>query len=79
MDTCNCPPVPIGSNICHCGACHLTFNSVAAFDKHRTGDIPRRRCMTVVEMEAAGMTTNDAGRWITKAYEGPFARQEAAP
>ncbi len=53
-----------------CPTCHDYFNSDTAFDKHRIGDFndpaDPRRCMTVDEMEKAGMSRNKAGFWITK-------------
>ena len=47
---------------CQCAGCSEYFNSVGAFDKHRTGRhrTNTRRCMTIEEMEAAGMF------WIDK-------------
>lgn len=57
----------------HCSACHEYFNSDAAFDKHRVGrpDDPKnpRRCLSVSEMVKAGMGLNDAGFWVTKAFD----------
>lgn len=47
-------------------ACALLFNSLWAFDKHRTGTFGLdRRCMTEEEMRAKGMTVNADGFWIT--------------
>lgn len=58
-----------------CGECKAHFNSVSAFDAHRTGDYGHRglnrRCRTPDEMRAAGMLQNAAGFWITRAYCGP--------
>ena len=49
-----------------CRACGQLFNSVAAFDKHRTGHFGKdRRCMTEAEMQAKGMAINGRGRWVT--------------
>jgi hypothetical protein len=50
---------------CRCAACHLEFNSTAAFDKHRIGEHPGRRCRTIPEMRAAGMVLSSTGWWIT--------------
>lgn len=48
-----------------CPTCRLYFNSTSAFDKHRTGTFGfDRRCLTAPEMEARGMTTNEAGFWV---------------
>ncbi len=64
-------PLPVGSNICRCGGCGETFNSVGAFDSHRSGDMDQRHCLTPEAMRAAGMLLNERGRWITIAYDGP--------
>ena len=49
-----------------CRSCGLYFNSVAAFDKHRTGTHGKdRRCMTVEEMRGKGMDINGRGFWVT--------------
>ncbi|AET91704.1 hypothetical protein BYI23_B010970 [Burkholderia sp. YI23] len=56
-----------------CPACEAYFNSTAAFDAHRTGPFgqgglpAQRRCLTLDEMQAKGMTLNVAGFWITEA------------
>lgn len=48
----------------------MFFNSVTAFDKHRTGEYGvDRRCMTVDEMTAKGMSVNEAGYWIGSSME----------
>lgn len=50
-----------------CPTCRLYFNSTHAFEKHRTGTYGiDRRCLTVPEMEAKGMTINKDGFWMTK-------------
>lgn len=54
-----------------CASCGEYFNSVGAFDKHRTGHFGvDRRCRTEDEMLAAGMCKNAAGYWVTAAFEG---------
>ena len=42
---------------CQCAACGEYFNSVGAFEKHRTGSHQKdsRRCLKADEMEKAGM------------------------
>ncbi len=42
---------------CQCAACKKYFNTVSAFDKHRTGRHRNdtRRCRTTEEMTQAGM------------------------
>lgn len=57
--------VTVGHNRCQCAACKEYFNSVAAFDKHRTGRPEERRCMTEEEMRAKGMDKNQVGYWVT--------------
>ncbi len=48
-----------------CPSCGLLFNSTHAFDKHRTGRIGvDRRCMTMEEMQAAGMARRADGFWV---------------
>lgn len=50
-----------------CPACGEFFNSIAAFDHHRTGKFGvDRRCRTSADMRAMGMAVNHAGFWITK-------------
>lgn len=69
-----------------CPTCGERFRSVRAFDMHRTGEYGRvgpggqylpaqRRCLTVSEMQAAGMLRNKRGLWITKSFgfATPFA------
>lgn len=51
----------------HCNACQQDFNSVGAFDAHRTGTyrpVVARRCLTVAEMEAQGFSRNRRNLWI---------------
>lgn len=50
-----------------CQGCNQYFNSIKAFDKHRTGKHGvDRRCMTPLEMTEAGMSVNSSGFWITQ-------------
>lgn len=58
------PKLPVGSNRCQCGGCALSFGSVAGFDMHRVDG----RCMSEAEMRGRGMSVNDKGYWITKAW-----------
>jgi len=50
----------------HCPSCQEYFNSSGTFDRHRTGsyDPPQRRCLSIQEMEAKGMSKNKSGYWI---------------
>lgn len=50
-----------------CPTCSEHFNSSSSFDFHRTGRFGAdRRCRTVAEMIAVGMTKNAAGFWLKK-------------
>ena len=59
-----------GSRRCICAACNESFNSVLAFEKHRTGDHQKdtRRCLSVGEMYEKGMRENDEGYWVSKLW-----------
>jgi len=50
---------------CQCRACDEYFNSTFAFDKHRIGKPENRQCMTQDAMLAKGMSTNEAGFWVS--------------
>ena len=51
-----------------CPGCGEYFNSNKAFDKHRIGDFGvDRRCVTVEEMLAKGMSLSKTNWWITEA------------
>jgi len=50
---------------CLCRTCGKKFNSTAAFDKHRSGSISERRCLTSREMRERRMSLNARGYWIT--------------
>jgi hypothetical protein len=63
---------------CRCTGCHENFNSIAAFDEHRSGEYPNgRRCLDAISMHARGMVRNKSGFWITKAR--PKHRVKPAP
>jgi hypothetical protein len=60
---------------CQCGVCKEYFNSVYAFDRHRTGEHGKsRRCLTIPEMGRLGMERNTGGWWISQRM-----RQTAIP
>ncbi|ACX30881.1 Gp42 (endogenous virus) [Propionibacterium phage PAS50] len=68
--TCHkCDSTIIGYRPEHCTVCHETYNGTCAGDMHRTGDHGvktgpnRRRCLTMDEMHAKGMTRNPHGYW----------------
>lgn len=52
-----------------CPSCGEYFNSSASFDGHRygkhTGNL--RKCLTVDQMTAKGMSVDSGGWWITSA------------
>ena len=56
---------------CWCRPCGLYFNSTHAFDKHRVGEYPARRCLSVAEMLAKGMALNATGWWVTALNTNP--------
>jgi hypothetical protein len=59
-----------------CQGCKAYFNSVKAFDKHRTGKHGvDRRCLTEDEMLGKGMSVNKDGFWITKAMPVALVQQ----
>jgi hypothetical protein len=60
--------VRLTGNRCRCRACDQLFNSVRAFDAHRTGTFRplSRRCRSADEMRARGMSVNAHGFWITE-------------
>jgi len=65
------PTLKKGTRHCQCRACGKYFNSLAGFDKHRTGAYGvDRRCMTTDEMTSSGMATNAGGYWVTALFEG---------
>lgn len=68
-----------------CPTCVEFFNSIAAFEKHRTGrigapfDAPDvRRCLTSDEMRARGMAINAAGFWVTERLNARDVAQKMA-
>lgn len=63
VGTCRCGARWTGENPCHCATCHLTFRSATGFDRHRRGQVDHARCLTTVELSAAGMTPDPDGMW----------------
>jgi len=58
-----------------CGNCHEVFNGVPAFDEHRTGSFAHRtrRCLSVQEIQAKGMTRDEKGQWtLLEMQEAPW-------
>jgi hypothetical protein len=47
-----------------CPTCDEYFNSTYAFDYHRVGDYPDRRCLTKEEMLEKKMGINQYGFWV---------------
>lgn len=65
-----------GGNGSQCQGCGEVFNSVCAFDAHRTGIGKDRRCMSLEEMQAADFRTNKYRRWVVgKMPEGVWGRK----
>jgi hypothetical protein len=68
-----------------CPTCSGYFNSTYAFDAHRTGPFghggqpAQRRCMSVDEMRAKGMSLNAAGFWITGVMPAPGIEARSHP
>lgn len=61
-----------GNSRCQCADCDEFFNSLGAFDKHRTGSYQPsglRRCRSIQEMTDSGMCKNAAGFWVTALNE----------
>lgn len=53
-----------------CPTCGEIFNSVYAFDYHRTGKYGvDRRCLKVDEMVEKGMIKNRYKRWVSGSFE----------
>jgi hypothetical protein len=59
------PTVVLNGDHNECTGCGKLFNSTAAFDKHRTGPMDDRRCLTEPEMRGKGMAVNATGWWVT--------------
>jgi hypothetical protein len=65
----------VGSMVNQCPSCGEIFNSLGAFDKHRTGEYGKpikggysastRRCQSTNEMTKLGMVQNKLKRWIS--------------
>ena len=67
------PSVPLVGERCECPTCGCLCNSTSAFEAHRTGQVATaaRRCRSVTEMLASGMTINRAGYWVTRPKFAP--------
>jgi hypothetical protein len=63
--------VKLTGDHCQCTVCGKYFNSVYAFDKHRTGGYTKRRCFGIDEMLAMGMARNHPGFWISRKKANP--------
>jgi hypothetical protein len=56
------------SEVNQCPTCGEVFESIYAFDFHRTGEFNKnRRCCTLDEMTTKGMIKNRFNRWVSKA------------
>ena len=57
-------PVITGNRYGHCGACHLDFMGLTAFDKHRRGPFPNgRHCIDPVTDTAITETGKPLAQW----------------
>ncbi len=60
---------PPGGEAFRSGRAVVGGGSVTVFDKHRTGTIEGgRRCLAAAAMVAAGMSQNERGFWVTRAF-----------
>jgi hypothetical protein len=67
---------PLTGNRCECGGCHQRFNSVSAFDLHRTGiHGVDRHCREPSEMLAIGMRLNEQGFWIERRRQERYQKR----
>lgn len=56
-----------------CAGCGELFNSTHAFEKHRTGEMSARRCLTSKEMVEKGMVKKPSGFWVGSEWEPDVA------
>ena len=68
----------LGKRACQCSACLKYFKTDSAFDKHRTGSYPDRRCLTDDELAAAGWSISIEGYWRKPAPKNAFAGRKRA-
>lgn len=54
--------------ICKCASCEEVFNSLWAFDLHRTGKGLNKQCLEPSGMRRLGMSINARGRWISSEF-----------
>ena len=58
--------IKYNSEVNQCPTCGEVFESIYAFDYHRTGKVGvNRRCLTISEMLGKGMEKNKYDRWIS--------------
>lgn len=56
----------VGHSRCKCPTCGKFFNSIAGFDKHRSGTHAEGKvCLSAEGMKSIGMDTNSDGYWVT--------------
>lgn len=58
---------------CRCAGCGEYFNSTRAFDMHRRGEWPDRRCLSPNEMQTKGMAKSSKDWWCTALRTGDQA------
>jgi hypothetical protein len=62
-----------------CPTCGELFTRNSVFEKHRTGKMDNRRCLTVEEMDAAGMFRGEDQFWRGARYDEPFYSSPTSP
>ena len=61
---------------CRCTECGEYFGSERAFEKHRTGPIENRRCLTAAGMRRVRLVANERGIWR---QVGSYSRSRSGP
>lgn len=57
------PKLKPGSRFCKCTVCGEYFTGESAFDAHRVGEYPDRRCLPPLTMRQVGLFTVARGNW----------------
>lgn len=52
-----------GTQRAHCSACHLTFSSASAFDRHRTPDGEHGHCLDPITLTGSSLLVRRNGVW----------------
>ena len=76
----NDPMLRQGSDHCRCMECGEYFNSTYAFDLHRVGALPNKRCLSTLELGSGGWGRGPLGHWLSpQKGAGRAARAEREP